>query len=155
MSRYAPLPTRFEQKIDKRSKNECWTWLSASSGRYGVFWFNGRNVFAHRFSYELYVGIIPDGMHVCHKCDNAMCVNPNHLFLGTAKDNVRDCSDKGRRAPQHGSFNPMAKISDLAVIQIRMLHEVGTPQEEIAAYFGVKRQAIGKVLRGERWMHVK
>lgn len=143
---------RFEIKITKGLADECWLWTSATTdGRYGVFWFNGGNVFAHRFAYELYVGVIPDGMCVCHHCDNGMCVNPSHLFLGTHKDNAADCAAKGRRKRNDGIFNPRAKLNPDDIKEIWNLWRTGMFHKDIAKRFGVGREAIGKVIRGERW----
>lgn len=89
---------RFWEKVDKTG--DCWVWTGArDSGRfqYGIFAAAGRTlVKAHRFSYELHQGAIPDGMVICHRCDNPPCVRPDHLFAGTQKDNIHDMDAKGR-----------------------------------------------------------
>jgi len=79
---------RFWDKVDK-SKN-CWQWTASQQREYGWFWFNGGGVAAHRFSWELINGEIKNGLHVLHKCHNKLCVNPDHLYLGTYQDNMAD-----------------------------------------------------------------
>lgn len=91
------------QKVKKYSKPNpetgCWDWISGSRchGGYGTVRTDGKKRLAHRVSYEVFVGPIPEGKIVCHSCDNRMCVNPEHLWIGTQKDNVKDMLDKGRR----------------------------------------------------------
>lgn len=83
--------------VHRLSKDECWNYLGLlDSAGYGRFTVNGKAEGAHRISYELTHGYVPDGMHVLHKCDNPTCVNPNHLFAGTALDNMQDKCRKGR-----------------------------------------------------------
>lgn len=92
-------PKDFSEYIYK-AENGCWEWNGHTRYGYGFFWFNGKDIRAHRYSYEKFVGKIPRGMFVCHKCDNKKCVNPEHLFIGTEKDNTQDSIEKNRFRPK-------------------------------------------------------
>lgn len=103
---------RFWSRV-KRSDG-CWEWMGHRGVRgYGYISINDNGLRAHRVSWELTNGPIPDGMYVCHKCDNTSCVNPSHLFLGTAADNLRDCISKGRFQTT-GDNNPMRRHPECA-----------------------------------------
>ncbi len=95
MPRWSPFEPYFWSLVVK--SDGCWTWIGGKDGHgYGRVWRNGRRQGAHRVSYELSIGPIHDGLHVCHHCDNPVCVKPSHLFLGTRSDNMTDCTNKGR-----------------------------------------------------------
>lgn len=145
---------RFEEKIDK--SGDCWNWQSAIGSRgYGVFWHGSerRSVFAHRFSYELATGEIPEpGLVVMHSCDNPRCVNPAHLSVGTILDNALDASQKNRIA--HGERNGGGrKLTESQVAEIKAT--AGTIGCTLAAKrYGVSSQTIKAIRRGKIWNRV-
>lgn len=95
MPRWSPFEPYFWSLVKKT--DGCWIWTGGLDGHgYGRVWREGRRQGSHRVSFQLTNGRIPDGMYVCHHCDNPICVNPGHLFLGTHSDNMRDCTNKGR-----------------------------------------------------------
>jgi hypothetical protein len=101
---------RFESRIDKQ-EGGCWIWKAGKGGNgYGQFYYNGKQVWAHRLSYTLYVGPIPEGILVCHHCDCRNCVNFSHLFLGSHKDNSQDMVKKGRANKPKGNRYRSGKL---------------------------------------------
>lgn len=136
-------------------ENGCWLWRGpVGRGGYGAsFSINGKEYTAHRASYTLFNGTIPDGMHVCHICDTPRCVNPDHLFLGTHADNMGDMAKKSRCPGLQGEASPRAKLSEEDVKQIRILAKT-TTQIVIASKFGVDRTCIGLILSGKTWSHI-
>ncbi|HFD86883.1 MAG TPA: hypothetical protein ENJ35_04310 [Gammaproteobacteria bacterium] len=113
---------------------------------------HGKNVRAHRAAYMLFVGRIPEGKHVLHRCDNPSCVNPNHLFLGSHLDNMKDKTKKGRAVSLKGIKNPRAKLSEADVREIRA--RKGTSQVDMAKEFGVSQAKICSVINFTSWKHV-
>ena len=155
--KYPPVAERFWARVDRRGPDECWEWQGTRiSGKYGRLARDGYHVWAHRLAWELENGPIPDGLLVCHRCDNPPCCNPAHLFLGTYADNARDRDLKGHRIlpPQQGSHNPQSRLTEDQVRGIRVLLAQGTPRSEVAVRYGVGRQAISKIANGRRWTHV-
>jgi ribosome-binding protein aMBF1 (putative translation factor) len=150
------LSERFWSKVDKRTDNECWLWTGATYVQgYGYLaGTRGEKQFkAHRLSYELNKGRIPEGMDVCHECDNPPCVNPTHLWLGTRGDNNRDRSNKGRGREnrQWGADNPRAKITIKEVNEIREMVARGVSQTAVAAEFDIKQPQVSRIIRGIAW----
>jgi len=151
-----PLLDRFNAKYTK--SDGCWHWTGAKTGRgYGSMRVGHKSTGAHRISYELFKGPIGD-LHVCHTCDNPLCVNPDHLWLGTNADNVADREAKGRmKSPvigKKGSTNPFSKLTEAEIPKIRKLRNDGMTAKVIAAEFGVSESAIDNVIYGNAWTHV-
>lgn len=141
------------ERIAYRSMPEpnsgCRLWLSATDSGYGVFSYKNRKVYAHRAAYELAHGPIPDGLHVCHRCDNPPCCNPDHMFLGTHLENVADMRRKGRAA--RGERQTNSKITRRDVL--RILADVRRPSV-IAAEYGISRNHVNAIKAGRVWKHI-
>lgn len=150
----APIRERLLSKIAVDEITGCWNWVPPlhHSG-YATLHADGRTRRAHRVSYEVHCGPIPDGMCVCHRCDNPKCINPEHLFLGTTAENVADRESKGRHNSPKGEEHGCAKLTDQEVIAIR--RESGASHREIAAKYGVSRTTVTEVRSGVRWKHVR
>ncbi len=145
------------------SENDCWIWQGAKSkDGYGHFGHNKVTILAHRMTYQLCVGDIPDKLHVCHNCpggDNPACCNPSHLFVGTDVDNVRDCVKKGRHTPASlpGESNPSSKLTAEQVIEIRRLYKIESYRgyrKELAAEYNVSSCTIRRILDGKSWKNL-
>ncbi len=136
----------------------CWIWQKGKSTHgYGVKVIDGRKDYAHRHYYEMAYGPIPEGMDVCHQCDNPSCVNPAHLFLGTAKDNALDMVSKGRARNRifQGEDNGHSRFTESQIREMRALYASGVYQREIAEQFGTSQSAVGEIVRCETWKHIK
>jgi hypothetical protein len=139
---------RFSEKVHKTSG--CWLWTaSLHKDGYGTFWYQGLVQLAHRVSWTLANGPIPEGMSVLHHCDTPACVRPDHLFLGTQLDNVVDMDTKGRRREQRGAANPNAKITDAQVDDIKRRSAQGQPQALIARVHGIAQTHVSRIVRHE------
>lgn len=137
----------------------CWEFNGElTPNGYGRVKLDGKRVRLHRVSFSRLVGRIQEGIFVCHHCDVRNCWNPDHLFLGTHRDNVRDMWSKGRgrTSIKCGSGNPLAKLTE---DKVRSIRSIPNPQEvtlrEIGSMFGVSPETIRKVLKGDLWQHVK
>jgi hypothetical protein len=183
---------RFWSKVNKdgpmmpHMDTPCWVWTAGKfSDGYGQMWAGGKNYRSHRIAWALINGeISKDGsLCVCHKCDIPVCCNPNHLFLGTTAENMRDRNSKGRQAtgdksgarlhpetrargdrsgprlhPEkmaRGEANGTSKLTATQVLQIRALHAAGgITKTSLGAQFGVKGSAISKIVARKLWRHV-
>ena len=136
-------------------RSRCWHWIAARDrDGYGVTRNLGsrRTQRAHRVAYEAFNGPLSPDLLVLHECDRPSCVNPEHLRAGTHVDNVHDCKNKGRLADTRGECHGLSKLTEEKVRAIRQW--TGT-QSEAARHFGVRQQAISKIVRGLRWSHVR
>lgn len=121
----SPPFIRLYKKIEK-DENDCWNWLgNKCRNGYGQIKAFGKEVLTHRLSYELYNGKIPDGLEVCHKCDNRACINPDHLFVATHQENMRDMIQKGRKkTTPKGTPSKTRGIKSKQSIQVRVMGKV-------------------------------
>lgn len=154
------IEKHFWSKVAITSIDKCWIWQAGTlpSG-YGQFSVSGQNVGAHRFSWQITHGQIPDGLFVCHRCDTPGCCNPSHLFLGTPKDNADDMSRKGRKANVGGGGRGeragQAKLTEINVREMRSLRESGRRLHELALRFGVSMATVSCVCTRKTWKHVE
>lgn len=143
----------FLQRVEMVPFSTCWYWIGGMyADGYGKARHQGKECKAHRYSYMLHKGPIPNGMHVCHKCDEPSCVNPDHLFIGTRNENMRDMAEKGRSA--HGARHGMAKLSIEQVREIRAKRDNGQSMRAIAAEYGVSGGRISEIVHRKSWRRV-
>ena len=135
----------------------CWEWIGARcTNGYGQLRFNDRLYMAHRASYEVHVGPIPEGMLCCHVCDHKPCINPYHIFLGTNLDNEHDKIAKGRAVYVRGEKHGLAILNEKDAAEIKFLALEGQlSNAEIAETYGVSRDTVSNIKTGKRWAHVK
>jgi hypothetical protein len=147
------LPGWFAKHVSPEPNSGCWLWTAyVTSKGYGVTAIAGRTARAHRVAWESVNGAIPEGMCVCHRCDNPGCVNPEHLFLGTTQENTSDRDQKGRQAK--GSRNAMARLSPDIVRSIRQQAAEGVPVKRIARRLGLKSTTTRCVAKRTAWAWV-
>jgi len=131
----------------------CWGWAGhINTSGYGSFSVNKKTAVASRVSWQIHFGGIPDGMVVCHRCDNRPCTNPDHLFLGTVQDNNDDCTAKGRRAM--GANHGMSKLTPEIVVSLRLERARGVMLKDLSAKYGFSMAAISSAVTGRTWSHV-
>jgi HNH endonuclease len=165
-ARRVPVADRFWSKV--RKSDACWEWTAARHPfGYGLLQIEGRSIGAHRVSYALHYGLVPDGIFVLHRCDNPACVRPDHLFLGTHADNMRDKTEKGRnnapsgdRAPvrlhpeivRRGDNHPQARLTWEEVRLIKTLYATGGyTHRALSDRFGVSRTSVTHIINGKTW----
>ena len=144
----------FWSKVTKT--DTCWVWTAfTDKGGYGIFSVNAAPYKAHRFSWRLHKGPIPNGMGVLHRCDNPKCVNPDHLFTGTTTDNMRDKVEKGRQAK--GEKHPCVVLTTAQVLEIRRIFVSGSRRygvRPLARKYGVAKTTMQSVVNGKTWKGV-
>jgi len=133
--------------------SDCIEWqYGKDKDGYGKCTKDGKDYRAHRLAWEEEHGAIPNGMCVCHSCDNPSCVNVSHLFIATSPGNTADKVNKGRQSK--GEIHGCAKLSDNDIIRIRQLDKDGKPIADIAYDYDVTSAAISKIVRGDLWRHL-
>ena len=150
--KFTSLEHRILDNIEILPWTGCWIWMKGSDSRgYGHISVDGKTLKSHRVSWEVKHGNIQSGLVVCHKCDITSCVNPDHLFLGTQKDNMGDASKKGRMFKAKGELNPIAKLNSSDVIFIRKSNLFIA---KLAKMFGVSQGLISRVRNNGCWTHI-
>ena len=148
---------RFMDKVLKTPEG-CWLWIGAKdTPGYGRFFVSKEHGLdgAHRVSYTLFRGSIPEGLHVCHTCDVKLCVNPDHLFLGTNKENHHDYFRKYGKIHSAGEYNARSKLTVNKVLAIRRLMAQGKFKAiHIASVFGIHWNSVYRINRREAWSHI-
>ena len=150
---YGDLPAKFFKCVVKGPG--CWAWTGwKDNDGYGKFRVGKTKTPAHRFSYEHHKGPIPDGLLVCHSCDNPECTNPEHLWIGTHKDNIADRDQKGRGNPPIGERAQAAMLTESQVLDIRKRVAAGERQYIVAASYGVCKQTVCSIVNRKTWRHI-
>lgn len=150
---------RFWAKVYRGPETDCWIWFGCRLATgYGKMAVNGIEVGAHRLSWEIHFGEIPQGMHICHECDNPSCVNPDHIFPGTRGDNMADMARKKRNRHSNGELKRFRKNGLCAgrVHGIRRLYAATKlTTHEIAKEFGIWPTAVNAIINGRSWGHLE
>lgn len=130
-------------KVERITESGCWLFMGATkSGGYGDFWLDGRIMGAHRAAHMLFIGPVPNGIEVCHRCDVRCCVNPHHLFLGTKTENMQDAAKKGRLAHRNAK---------LTTEQAELIRASDEPGVVLAQRFGVSQNIISRIRKGQHY----
>jgi len=145
----------FNRKTVKNEENNCIEWIGwRDKDGYGGAYRNGKNIRAHRFSYELFIGPIPKGKNVCHKCDNPSCVNPDHLYVGTQRDNMYDKVERDRCNLKCGEEAKVSRLTEAQVVEIIREKKSGTKVQRIIDKYAISKSTIMDIMQGKLWKHI-
>ena len=146
------LKEKFEKKVIRQEG--CWDWRGCKiNGGYGSIRIGYPKFYAHRISWMIHYGEIPNGLCVLHKCDNPPCTNPDHLFLGTIKDNNLDAISKNRHQTlgKSGEKNHMSKLTKKQVLCIRDMVSSGAKHKDVAERYGISRSHVSTIVQHTCW----
>lgn len=172
---HTPIEVRFEASYIPEPNSGCWLWVASCCGKTGrpIITHQKRKQFAYRVAWQLFCGPIPEGMLACHKCDTPQCVNPDHLFMGTRFDNMRDSAAKGRNvsqtSPEKNPFNNPehrkpagpgekhwnCRLTPERVRELRSKKKPGESAKPLAIEFGISETHVFQICTGSRWKHIK
>lgn len=153
------LTQRIEGKVRRDPVTGCQVWQGAVSGgcdgsmKYGYIRVSGKSLRVHRVAYEIHNGPIPVGMVICHSCDNPLCVNPDHMTLGTQNDNMQDMIEKRRARHAVGEANN-SKLKESEVLEMLSLSAKGASASSLATRYGVHPATIRKIVLGKKWAYL-
>jgi hypothetical protein len=150
VARIKDYDKRFWERVDK--SGDCWLWTGTVSGRYGMVKYHKQKWKSHRLSWFLHNGEITDGLHVLHKCDIPLCVNPEHLFLGTHQDNMRDMAIKGRR--KNKAFGEKHGRAKLTEDQAKEIKTSSLGKRALAKIYGIGATTVQHIRNNQNWRHV-
>lgn len=152
--RLKKIKSEFDRLVIKR--DGCWGWKTVlyKTGYSKIHIGKSKAIMGHRASWLIHRGDIPNGLYICHTCDNKSCTNPDHLFLGTPKDNSRDCAIKNRKNASHGINHYNSKLSEDMVKEIKKLILLKMSQSKIAAKFNVSASTIQNIVDRKTWKHI-
>lgn len=146
---------RFRSRVQVRGLDDCWDWQGRiDKDGYGDFTLNSIHYQVSRVAYFLQIGIDPKKSYVCHTCDNPICCNPAHLWLGTTQNNTQDKVDKGRCANNKGIKNPGVKLTEAKVRRIRIEFNKGMNQCALGRKYNVTHQMIHRIVKRKNWTHI-
>jgi hypothetical protein len=150
------LQQRFDAKWIPEPNSGCWLWLGSVQGEDGKqprprMWDGEKSDYAYRVSWKIHHGPVPDGMEICHSCDVTVCVNPDHLFVGTRSDNMVDCAAKGRTNKPKGVDAARTKLTEA---DVRMIRASDAPSKRLARELGVDDKTIRGVRTFTTWRHI-
>jgi len=149
---------RFHSKYKEKSLDECWEWIGSNPNQdgYGIFYYENTQDMAHRMSWMVtHNRILEAGEVVCHHCDNPICVNPKHLFVGTQTDNIKDMVQKGRQRSHKGELNNKSILNEKKVKEIKSRRRDGVTYKSLAKEFSVSEGCINHIINGRHWGWVK
>lgn len=150
-------PARFWSRVKKNSgpSGKCWEWTGhRNHDGYGRAWWNGRHILAHRLAWLLNGHSVPNGLCLCHRCDNPPCVRPEHLFVATQKENIADSYAKGRQRTEW-PLGEAASNAKITADDVRMMRSSGESPKVLAARYRLDHSNICKILRRTSWRHVE